>query len=424
MSRNKSCFIISPIGQAGSMIRHHADDVYQFIIKPAMQKFGIDPKRSDEVSESGRITDQMFDRIFRADLCVVILTGFNPNVFYELAVAQCAARPTLLLVEKGQELPFDIKDLRTIEYELQPISRLVNGYYARILEGQLSDLEARKWKVPGLFEQFDFAPKLQTEQEVRKVLDRTRPKPLSPGVDGRFSLPFDSKRFVTIVTGDIFRLIDGGVLAELGVDVVVSLENTYLQIDNYFATSISGKLRCVDAGKSAGGRLQVDHLRKELDDEIQARNIVLPVAPGTVIPTRTHELAKKGIKAVFHVAGTSGMIGDGYKLPNAAIDDCIRGVFHTFTEQAETMRLKTLLLPILGSFMSNLEQEEVVRRILGSVLLKLQHMPACHQVFLLAWTESQRAALRQVAKELELKEIGAASETGGAGAAERAGGAQ
>jgi hypothetical protein len=68
------------------------------------------------------------------------------------------------------------------------------------------------------------------------------------------------------------------------------------------------------------------------------------------------------------------------------------------------MSLKTLLLPMLGSFMSSLEQEEVVRRILGSILLKLQHMTVCRHVFLLAWIESQRVALRQIATELGLRE--------------------
>ena len=167
MPQSSSCFVISPIGPPDSPVRNHADDVYRFIIQPALKEFGIEPIRSDQISEPGRITEQMFDNIFRAEVCVVVLTDFNPNVFYELAVAQCAARPTLLLVESGQVLPFDIKDLRTIEYRLQPIGPLVDGEYARLMEKQLKDLEQRGWTVPGLFEQFKFAPKLKTEQQLQ-----------------------------------------------------------------------------------------------------------------------------------------------------------------------------------------------------------------------------------------------------------------
>ena len=32
----KRCFVISPIGAEGSPTRQHADDVYDFIIKPAL----------------------------------------------------------------------------------------------------------------------------------------------------------------------------------------------------------------------------------------------------------------------------------------------------------------------------------------------------------------------------------------------------
>ena len=418
MREHRSCFVISPIGPAGSPVRHHADDVYRFIIKPALAKFGIRPERSDEISETGRITDQMFERIFRADLCVVVLTGFNPNVFYELAVAQCAARPTVLLIEKGQELPFDVKDLRTVEYQLQPISRLVDGYYVKEVEEQIRQLEASNWIVSGLFDQFRFAPRLQTEQQVRRLLEGMRPETLPGTVDGSFALAFDPERRITIVTGDIIELTATNELAELGVDVIVSLENTYLQLDSFFALSMSGKLRYLDAEKSLGGRLE-DSLGQELEKQIGERRILLPAASGTVIPTRTHQLARQGVKAVFHVAGSHGTPGDGYALSNEAIDDCVSGVFDAFAIHADEMGLETILLPMLGSFMTHLDQTEVVRRILHTVRIKMKGSARCRQVFLLAWIESQRAAIRQVVEELDLKEINGRGDGNDATAAAR-----
>jgi hypothetical protein len=52
----KRCFVISPIGAEGSTIREHADDVFDYIIKPAMEKCGIQAFRSDHLQEPGRIT--------------------------------------------------------------------------------------------------------------------------------------------------------------------------------------------------------------------------------------------------------------------------------------------------------------------------------------------------------------------------------
>jgi O-acetyl-ADP-ribose deacetylase (regulator of RNase III) len=325
-------------------------------------------------------------------------------VFYELAVAQCAARPTLLLIEKGQDLPFDVKDLRTIEYEMQPIGRLVDGYYADIMAEQVGQLAERNWRVPGLFEQFDFAPKFETEQQVRRLLEEVRPQPLPAGVDKHFALPSDPERRLTIVTGDIIDLATSGTLANLGADVIVSLENTYLQLDSFFSLSMSGKLRHLDSEKSPGGRL-LDSLGQALDEQIRERNIVLPVVPGTVVPTPTRRLADRGVKAVFHVAGLRGTVGDGYELPDGAIDDCVRGVFDTFAEHADTLELKTILLPMLGSFMTHLDQEDVVHQVVHAVLLKMQYVTSCREVMLLAWIESQRTALYNLAAELGWKKV-------------------
>jgi hypothetical protein len=95
------CFVISPIGQPGSAAREHADDVYECIIRPALKEAEVDGQRADHVKDVGRITRQMYDEILTSDFCIAVLHGFNPNVFYELAVAHSAGIPVILLSEKG-----------------------------------------------------------------------------------------------------------------------------------------------------------------------------------------------------------------------------------------------------------------------------------------------------------------------------------
>jgi hypothetical protein len=143
----KRCFVISPIGQDGSEVRKHADYVFYFIIKPALDKHGIEAVRSDHLNEPGKISDQMFREILNDDLCVAVLTGRNPNVYYELAVAQSATRPVILLIQEGEELPFDIQDLRTVRYDLDP-KRLFEGTYANVLSDYITSFEAMQWRIP------------------------------------------------------------------------------------------------------------------------------------------------------------------------------------------------------------------------------------------------------------------------------------
>ena len=137
---SKTCFVISPIGAEHSDTRDHADDVFDFIIAPAAERAGYTAKRGDHAGAPGKITEQMFRSILNDDLIVAIITDRNPNVFYELAVAQSAARPTIILNLKGQEIPFDIKDMRVLEYDLRPRT-LMKQTYAELLFDSIRQLE-------------------------------------------------------------------------------------------------------------------------------------------------------------------------------------------------------------------------------------------------------------------------------------------
>jgi hypothetical protein len=146
----RKCFVISPIGPERSPTREHADDVYDYIIRPAMEACGLAVLRSDHLHEPGKITDQMYRELFGSDLCIAVLTGYNPNVFYELALAQAACRPLIVMIEAGHELPFDIRDLRCVAYDLKPRS-LFERVHANQLVAHVRNLEAQGWRVSSPF---------------------------------------------------------------------------------------------------------------------------------------------------------------------------------------------------------------------------------------------------------------------------------
>jgi len=147
------CFVISPIGQEGSEVRAHADEVFEHLIEPALAEFGIQPVRSDQMNEPGKISDQMYRSIFGHDLCIAVLTFANPNVYYELAIAQSAARPVIVLIEKGSQLPFDVADLRTLSYDLR-ITSYKNRTYIAKLSSMLEELKQAGWRGQDSFRQY------------------------------------------------------------------------------------------------------------------------------------------------------------------------------------------------------------------------------------------------------------------------------
>lgn len=116
----RRCFVISPIGQADSPVRKSADDVFDIIITPALTELRVEAVRADKMHGPGSINTQMLEAILDYDFCVAVVTGHNPNVFYELALAQAAERPVIIMRKQGEQIPFDIKDWRQIEYDLEP----------------------------------------------------------------------------------------------------------------------------------------------------------------------------------------------------------------------------------------------------------------------------------------------------------------
>lgn len=121
MADNKECFVISPIGSEGSEIRERADKLLNHVIKKAANDCGYDTTRADEIEEPGQITTQVIQRTVNSELVIADLTNQNPNVFYELAIRHAAREPVIQLIEKGNEIPFDVHMQRTIKIDIEDL---------------------------------------------------------------------------------------------------------------------------------------------------------------------------------------------------------------------------------------------------------------------------------------------------------------
>lgn len=111
------CFVVSTIGEPGSKEREDADLVLEYLIRPAVgDKYDV--ARGDEDSNPGAITPQIVESILEADLVIADLSGFNPNVYYEVAIAHGYERPTVHLQIATERPAFDLKDMRLVRYNL------------------------------------------------------------------------------------------------------------------------------------------------------------------------------------------------------------------------------------------------------------------------------------------------------------------
>lgn len=112
---SESAFVVTQIGDKGSVERKRADEITDYVITPVLAEFQLGIIRADRDPTPGQITPQMLRTLLEAKVVIADLTGRNPNVYYELAVAQSFSKPTITMVDQAANVAFDSKDERLIE---------------------------------------------------------------------------------------------------------------------------------------------------------------------------------------------------------------------------------------------------------------------------------------------------------------------
>jgi len=111
----KKCFVIMPFSKTTEI----HDETYwtEFFrtIKNIMEENGFTCIRS-EVGPYKLFTN-IVENIEESDIVVSVLTDFNANVWYELGIRHTLKIGTLMLLQEGQNPPFDIKDFGIVFYK-------------------------------------------------------------------------------------------------------------------------------------------------------------------------------------------------------------------------------------------------------------------------------------------------------------------
>lgn len=109
--------MVSPFGRTPDEQRAFKQ-VLKHLVRKILVPRGYKVVRADEIAREGLITNQIIEHLLEDELVVADLTGLNPNVFYELAVRHAARKPIVHLITKGNEIPFDVANMRAVFYAL------------------------------------------------------------------------------------------------------------------------------------------------------------------------------------------------------------------------------------------------------------------------------------------------------------------
>jgi hypothetical protein len=108
------CFVITPIGADDSVERKHSDTMLKHLLEPVLAEFQLRAVRADKITKPGIITKQVIEYIAYSRICVADLSFNNPNAFYELGVRHAFKLSTIQIIRKGDKIPFDVSQGRTI----------------------------------------------------------------------------------------------------------------------------------------------------------------------------------------------------------------------------------------------------------------------------------------------------------------------
>jgi hypothetical protein len=126
-SSSSLCFVIMPFSP-------EYDLVYRQLIKPAAETFGLKVLRADDIYSPGVITEQIRSAIHQSRICIADVGGKNPNVLYEVGIAHTLGKPTILLSQSAEQIPFDLRALRVVLYDMEKTQRARENLVGTIKE--------------------------------------------------------------------------------------------------------------------------------------------------------------------------------------------------------------------------------------------------------------------------------------------------
>ena len=131
----KACFVIMPFNKkkVGQKVVDF-DFIYHEIFEPAIQKAvlpeggKLEPKRTDVDKFASSISQDMFEYIVYSRIAFTDISGFNPNVFYELGIRHGTQESgTVLFRQPGIAIPFDINSIKIFDYDFDTKKKIADS---------------------------------------------------------------------------------------------------------------------------------------------------------------------------------------------------------------------------------------------------------------------------------------------------------
>lgn len=111
-----TCFVIQPFDDGGAFDKRFDD-----VIGPAIQDAGLEPYRVDRDAAAQRPVEAISAQIESAAVCLADISRDNPNVWYEVGLAEGCQTNVVLICDRQARpsFPFDVAHRRIVRYRTE-----------------------------------------------------------------------------------------------------------------------------------------------------------------------------------------------------------------------------------------------------------------------------------------------------------------
>jgi hypothetical protein len=109
-------FVVLPFNQPWS------DDVFSKMFKSGVEDAGFALYRGDSIVRVGDLSTNVWTSITQAGLIVAEVSAPNPNVYYEIGLADALGKPVFLFKQKSVTLPADFGGVHYYDYDLNDLT--------------------------------------------------------------------------------------------------------------------------------------------------------------------------------------------------------------------------------------------------------------------------------------------------------------
>jgi len=110
----KKCFVLLPFADTKSCSQKEWNDIFQNLIKPAVEESGYDCIKPAYFQEE--IVKPVLENLNRSDLLIADLTDQNFHVLYQLGVRHCLREASILITQNMEDVLFESEFCNTLSY--------------------------------------------------------------------------------------------------------------------------------------------------------------------------------------------------------------------------------------------------------------------------------------------------------------------